>query len=241
MNEDLAVFEVDRLDCRLVAHRWAYAEAQVAEIDRRWAERIEANPALFDGPVLLACRAEVLSQGDERVLRLDAFETRFSRFLIWRDLGWPDKGVYNCFAMPAVRSSDGAFLVGEMARGHSAEGKRYFPGGTPDPSDIVEGGRVDLAGSLIRELAEEAGLPASEGVAAPGWTVIFDRQRIACLKRYDWPETAAALRERVRAHIASEAQPELCDVHMMPPGPWSDPRLPAFMTAYLSRAAAAEK
>jgi len=231
------IVEVDRLDCRLVAHRWDFAESEAAAIDRHWAERRERNPALYDGPVLLACRSEVLTEAGARVLRLDAFETRFSRFLGWRDMGWPDMSVFNCFAMPAVRSSDGAYLVGEMGPGHSAAGQRYFPGGTPDPDDVIAGDRVDLPGSLARELREEAGLPAEEGVAAESWTVIFDRQRVACIKVIDWPQTAAALRERVRGFLASEADPELSDIHMLAPGVHDDPRLPAFMAAFLARAA----
>ena len=237
MTDQARIVEVDRLDCRLVAHRWDFAEAHAEEIDRRWAERLRDNPALYDGPVLLACRAEIEEEAGERVLRLDAFETRFSRFLVWRLLGWPDESVFNCFAMPAVRASDGAFLVGEMGEGHSAAGLRYFPGGTPDPSDVLAGGAVDLMGSLVRELAEETGLPAAEGTAAPGWTVIFDRQRVACIKRFDWPEPAAALAERVRAFLAPEAKPELADVHMLAPGRHDDPRLPAFMVDFLARAA----
>jgi 8-oxo-dGTP pyrophosphatase MutT (NUDIX family) len=231
------IVDVDQIDCRLVAHRWAFAEEQADELDRRWRARLEKVPSLYDGPVLLACHAETTMRGDACVLRLDAFETRFSRFLCWRDLGWPDKSVFNCFAMPAVRASDGAYLVGEMGTAHSAAGQRYFPGGTPDPSDVVEGSRVDLAGSLIRELAEETGLSADEGRASGRWTVIFDRQRIACIQRIDWPAPAAALRERVRAFIAAEAKPELADVHLLPAGVYDAPRLPAFMTAYLAHAA----
>lgn len=237
MSIEPRIVDVDRLDCRLVDHRWRFAEARASEIDRHWAARCAQNPALYDGPVLLACRAEVVARDGARVLELDAFETRFSRFLSWRDFGWPDETVYNCFAMPAVRAMDGAYLVGEMGPGHSAAGQRYFPAGTPDPSDVVAGGAVDLDGSLVRELGEETGLPAQEGLAAPGWTVIFDRQRVACIRRIDWPAPAEEIRARVRRFLAAEANPELCDVHMMPPGAPDDPRLPAFMAAFLSRAA----
>ncbi|QGM97217.1 hypothetical protein [Methylocystis parvus] len=237
MSVEPSIVEVDRLDCRLVPHRWAFAEAEAATLDRNWAARVERNPTLFDGPVLLACRAEIGMEAGQRVLSLDAFETRFSRFLGWRDLGWPDRSVFNCFAMPAVRASDGSFLVGEMGPAHSAAGQRYFPGGTPDPSDVIAGGIVDLPGSLARELGEEAGLPAGEGAAAREWTVIFDGQRVACIKVIDWPDTAAALRARVRDFLAREAEPELCDVHMLQPGAHDDARLPAFMAAFLARAA----
>lgn len=236
MSDAPHIVEVDRLDCRLVAHRWAYAEEAGEEMDRHWAERVAGNPTLYDGPVLLACRAAIVAEAGQRTLRLDAFETRFSHFLGWRELGWRDTSVFNCFAMPAVRSSDGCYLLGEMGPGHSVAGYRYFPGGTPDPSDLIEGGVVDLEGSLVRELLEETGLHAAEGAAAPGWSVIFDGQRIACLKRLDWPAPAFEIRERVRAHIAQEAKPELSDAHMLAPGRHADPRLPPFMTAFLAHA-----
>lgn len=237
MTKGSRIFCVDSVECRLAPHRWEFAEARAEEIDRLWAARVRDNPALYDGPVLLACRMAVTTEGGRRVLQLDAFETRFSRFMVWRDLDWPDKDIYNCFAMPAVRASDGAFLVGEMGPGHSSAGRRYFPGGTPDPSDVVGNGVVDLAGSLVRELGEETGLAASEGVAAPDWTVIVDGQRIACIKQIRWPAPAAAILARVRAFIAAEAKPELSDAHMLHPGPQSDPRLPAFMVDYLAHAA----
>jgi len=237
VTTNLRIVDVDRVDCRLVAHRWAFAHARESDIDLHWAARRRENPSLYDGPVLLACRAEVAMRHGARVLRLDAFETRFSRFLAWRDFGWPDETVFNCFSMPAVRSSDGAYLVGEMGADHSCAGQIYFPGGTPDPSDVTADGAVDLTGSLIRELAEETGLPAADGVAAPGWTIVFDRQRVACLKRIDWPAPASEVAARARGFLSAETRPELAGVHMISSArALDDPRLPAFMVGLLSRA-----
>lgn len=234
---ELTITVVDRVECRLVAHRWAYAEEAAARMDAHWAARLEKTPAMYDGTVLLACGAALVRDQGVRVLRLHAFETRFSRFLAWREFGWLDKSVFNCFAMPAVRSSDGAWLLGEMGPNTSVAGQRYFPGGTPDPSDVTAAGVVDLLGSLRRELQEETGLSAEEGEEAEGWTVIFDGQRIACLKRIDWPQPASVLQARVRSFLAAEADPELADVHMLASGLHADPRLPGFMTAFLARAA----
>ncbi|MBI1981811.1 MAG: NUDIX hydrolase [Methylocystis sp.] len=234
----LEIVEVDRLDCRFVDHRWDFAEEGSARIERHWEERRRANPTLYDGSVLLACRvARVIGENGARTLRMSLFKTRFSRFLAWRDLGWPDKSVYNCFSMPAVRARDGAYLLGEMGPNHSFAGQLYFPCGTPDPSDIVAGGHVDLAGSLARELAEETGLAAAEARAAANWTVIFDRQNIACIKRLDFDAPSHALIAKVRAFLASESAPELADARMISnPEALSDHRLPVFMVAYLSRA-----
>jgi len=78
-------------------------------------------------------------------------------FLAWRDWGFPDKDVFNGFGMGALRCADGAFVMGEMA-GHTANaGRVYFPAGTPDLDDI-DGGMVDIVGSVTREVEEETGL-----------------------------------------------------------------------------------
>ncbi len=238
MTKPLRIIEVERLDCRLVAHRWGFEEARREEIDRHWAQARAQNPALYDGPILLACHAEETTAPDgARLLSMALFEARFSSFLAWRDFGWADETVFNCFAMPAIRSNDGAYLLGEMAPGHSSAGQIYFPGGTPDPSDIIENCRVDLDGSLKRELAEETGLDAAQGREGPGWTIVFDAQRIACLKRIDWDAPSAALRARVREFFSREKNPELSDAHMFSSADsLADPRLPRFMVGFLSRA-----
>ena len=236
MSRIARVATADRLDCRLVEHRWAFAERRAEEIDRFWRARVSANPALYDGPVLLARRVDerVDAQG-QATLFMDMFETRFSRFLAWRDFDFPDADVFNCFAMPAVRSADGAFLVGEMNATHSSAGALYFPAGTPDPSDL-RGQEVDLIGSLVRELAEEAGLSAGEGVMVPGWTLVYDRQRLACMKIIDHPASAADILHRVRSFLAREDNPELSGAQMISRhDQLADPRLPPFMTAFLEQ------
>src|SRR5882762_3146621 len=69
-------------------------------------------------------------------LRADYFETDFASFLAWRDWGFADKGVFNGFGMGALRSIDGAFVMGEMAAHTANAGRIYFPAGTPDLDDL---------------------------------------------------------------------------------------------------------
>ena len=237
MNQPIRTIQVGRLECRHLPQSWAFDIERGGEIDAHWARQTRDNPKLYDGLVLLSRNVNVSANAQgETILSMDFFETRFSRFLAWRDFGFPDASVYNCFAMPALRSSDGAFLLGEMAPFHSSAGQLYFPAGTPDMNDVVDG-RVDLEGSIIRELAEEAGLSARREELGAGWTVVFDLQRIACMKIIDWPEPAETILSRVRNFIASEDNPELANAHMISRrAQLDDPRLPEFMTAFLGEA-----
>ncbi len=109
------------------------------------------------------------------------FETDFRNFLAWRDFGFPDREVFNCFSMAALRSSDGAWLLGEMGQHTAIAGKIYFAAGTPDPSDIF-GDHVDLGASVAREMKEETGFSPREAPGVPGWRLVVDGQRIACMQ-----------------------------------------------------------
>ena len=90
-------------------------------------------------------------------------------FLTWRDQGFPDHTVFNGFGMGALRSNDGAFVLGEMAA-HTANGGRvYFPSGTPDLDDLRDG-MVDISGSIAREVEEEAGFEVARyGYCTVSW------------------------------------------------------------------------
>jgi 8-oxo-dGTP pyrophosphatase MutT (NUDIX family) len=140
--------------------------------------------------------------------------------------------------MAALRSHDGAFLLGEMAAGTANAGKIYFAAGTPDPSDIVDG-RVDLASSVMRELTEETGLDAAEVSIAEGWTAAIGLTRVAFMRdvRIDLPatEARALMIERMRAL----PDQELADMHIVRSKADIDPtRMPPFQVAFLQAALA---
>lgn len=225
---------VERLQCVVADHDWAFDRLRADEIDAHWAQRKAANPALYDGPVLLAHRVERRAESDgSATLRVEFFHTRFSRFLAWRDFGFPEDEVRNCFSMPALRSVDGAFLLGEMAAHHSAPGAIYFPAGTPDPSDIRDG-LVDLEDNLLRELREETGVAPHELRLEPRWTIVLAGPRVACLRIAHSPETAAALAQRVADYISSQAEPELAGVRMaFRRADLAEPRLLDFIRRFL--------
>lgn len=237
VKSECDIIQVDRLECRITQHNWAFEKERAQDILRYWRLSSERNPSLYDGRILLAQRIEADLSDAERILRVDFFETSFSAFIAWRDFGWPDKTVFNCFSQAAVCAREGAFLLGQMALDHSNAGAFYFPCGNPDLSDVCPSGMVDLRASLIRELREETGLEASEGQEARDWVIVFDGQRAACIRRFDWPVAHKALKERVDAFLSAQSQPELAGVvFLKDPAALEEIALPPFMKIYLNSA-----
>ncbi len=219
---------LDRLDLRFVPKPWPFAEQKRAEIDAFFAELQRENPALWNGRVLLMHR-HIVSNG---VFEGEYLETDYASFIAWHRWGGPSAGVRDCFSAAAVVSADGAVLLGEMGPHTANASKIYFPCGTPDPSDIVDG-KVDLAWSVERELKEETGIDIAELTAEPGWTAVLDGPLIVQVKTLRSPQPANALRARMLAHLASEQKPELSDILIVRGRQDYTPAMPSFVTAWL--------
>lgn len=219
---------LDRLEFRYSREPWKFAEARRAEIEAHFAGLCRANPHLWNGQVLLLRDFSL----EQAVFRGAYLQTDFASFIAWRDWNFPDGSMRNCFAQAALRSADGAFLLGVMG-GHTANaGKMYFVGGTPDPHDVV-GDTVDLTGSVVRELTEETGLTLADATPEPGWHAVFSGRRIAMLKVFNAPEPAIVLRQRVLEFLGREAQPELADLAIVRGPTDLDGRVPDFVSAFL--------
>src|SRR6516164_2481343 len=133
--------------------------------------------------------------------------------------------------MAALRSADGAFLLGEMAQHTVNAGQIYFPAGTPDPSDIFDD-RVDLDASARRELFEETGVSADEASVAPGWTLVFTPQRIACMKLMTLPVAASEAKAEIEAYLARDPHAEFSRMHIVRgPRDIDLSRVPVFVAA----------
>ncbi len=168
------------------------------------------------------------------------FLTAFRNFLAWRDFGFPDAAVYNCFAMAALRSSDGAWLLGEMG-GHTMNaGKIYFAAGTPDRNDIF-GARVDLSLSVAREMTEETGFSPGEAAPAEGFRLVVEGQKLACMQQRSLALTADAACARVQEFLAADPDPELARlVAVRGEADLDAAAMPSFVVAYLRDAFAAQ-
>jgi 8-oxo-dGTP pyrophosphatase MutT (NUDIX family) len=230
-NPDAHIVLVDRLDLGLAPYRWRFAEDRRYDIEAHFAARRKATPQLWNGRVLMM-RDLAIADG---TLHGVFFEAGFAEFTAWRDWNCPgsDQNVVNCFSMGALRTSDGAYLLGVMSNGTASAGQIYFPAGTPDLED-VRGDTVDLLGNVVREIAEETGLTPADYTMRPGWHTVIAGSYVALMKLIDVPRAAKEVRESMLRHLASEPQPELSDIRIVRSAADFDAKMPRVVTAYLS-------
>ena len=227
------ILAIDALDLRFAPRPWPFAAAEAERIAEHWRARVAAQPRLYNGRVLLLGRHAIEPRRQGLALTGDYFETDYAEFLAWRDFGFPDREVANAFAMAALVGTDGGFLLGEMAAHTANAGRIYFPAGTPDPDDVFAG-RVDLAASALRELGEETGIAPEAVACEPGWTVVYDPPRIACMKVMRLAEPAAQAKARVEAFLAADPDAELAAMRIVrSPADLDRARTPSFVADFL--------
>ncbi|MGR7994794.1 NUDIX hydrolase [Xanthobacter sp. ZOL 2024] len=229
-TEGRRVVPVRGLDLVLEPGGWPEAEAFRSEIDAHFAQRRAVNPHLWNGAVLLLRDYEM----DDGHLRGRFRQTDFATFLWWRDRGWPqDMQALNAFSLAAIEGADGAFLMGVMGPHTASAGCVYFPGGTPDLSNVTPAGQVDLEASAWQELREETGLGAADVAQDLGFVAVFDGPRLALMRRLVLRRPAAAAAAQVRDFLAREALPELTDMMLVRgPGDFT-PQMAPFALAYM--------
>lgn len=224
--------EIDSVDARVTPFIWTDTDVHRADIQRYWDDFARGQSGVFNGTVLLQHRGAV----EGRVFRAEYFATEYRNMLGFMRLDFDTPGVRNGFGMAALRARDGAFLLGQMGLHTANPGKIYFAAGTPDLDDVVDG-RVDLAGSVVRELCEETGLTEDDVDIGQGWTCLTLHKRVAFMRpvSIDLPATEARrlMLERMRAG----GDDELSDIVIIRPGEATDnPLMPDFMRAYLAYA-----
>jgi 8-oxo-dGTP pyrophosphatase MutT (NUDIX family) len=223
------IIHLDRIEISAEPFCWEFAAIRRTEISEHFANLKRKRSAVWNGRVLLLKRFWIR----HATLFGSCFETDYASFIAWHNWNCPDPTVYNFFAVAALRTADGAYLVGEMAPYTAGGGRLYFPGGTPDPSAIDARSAFDPLDHLSRELREETGISIDELDAEPGWVVVRDRCSLALIRRLTSRENADDLRRRVMRHVKGEQQPELSDVRIVRGPAQLDARMPTFMTAFL--------
>ena len=221
------IVPVERVEITVAPWQWEFAVKRRAEIDAHFAVRQQRQP-LWNGRVILLKDYRI----ENGMLSGSGFETDFASFVAWRDWNFPDRDVFNVFAMAAVRAADGGYLLGQMADHTASAGFLYFPCGTPDLEDVSDG-KLDLEGSAARELFEETGTDITTLAAEPGWSLVREQNFIALIKRLTSAENAQQLRTRILYYLASGTHSELSDIRVVSGRGDLTAQVPAFVAAFL--------
>ena len=222
------IHRVTTLDLKVEPWTWPFAKPRRDEIDAHFAEQQRDKPALWNGRILLG-RDATFAGGH---LAACYFETDFASLLAWRDWGFPDRTAFNGFGMGALRSADGAFVLGEMGHHTANAGRIYFPAGTPDPDDVSDG-VLDIAASIGREVEEETGLAPADYEARAHWDCVVSGATIAMIRVLDVNSSGDELKHRIEANLARQPEPELSAIRLVRNRAELTSAMPPFVTAFL--------
>ncbi|MGJ4948114.1 NUDIX hydrolase [Bradyrhizobium sp. HKCCYLS20291] len=225
---DVVIHRVTTLDLKVEPWDWPFARERRDDIAAHFAEHQREKPGLWNGRILLGRDARF--DGDRFAARY--FETDFASLLAWRDWGFPDRTAFNGFGMGALRSADGAFVLGEMGAHTANAGRLYFPAGTPDLDD-VRNGMLDLAANVAREVEEETGLTPADYQAAAHWDCVVTGASIALMRVLDAAESGDVLQRRIEANLAAQNEPELTGIRLVRSRGDLTAAMPRFVTAFL--------
>lgn len=224
------IVPIKALDCRLDPVPWSFAEENGPAIAANWQKFIADKPASFNGRILLQHRWAL----EDGVYTGRYLETDYASFIAWRDFGHPGVAMRNGFSMAALRTRDGAYLLGVMGAGTANAGKIYFAAGTPDREDLRPDGTIDLAGSVLREMGEETGLMPDEVSMLPEWTGVIHGVRAAFMRPVLIDLPAEEARKLILARLPTLHEEELSDIYIARGPADIDPvRMPPFQVAYL--------
>ena len=219
----MRVEPIAALDLSLDDDVWAFAEEERDRIASHWREISSRNARIWNGEVLICTSFHV----EHETLTARFARTDYASFIAWRDWGWPDASVRNCFGAPAVFSADGALVFGVMAPHTLNGGMLYPPSGSLEPRDVRRDGTVDVLGSIVTELLEETGLDAA--AAEQGELLaIFDGPRLAVVRKLVFPLSFDEIQARFADHVSKEAVPELLRLEAIRGLSQIDSRMPGF-------------
>lgn len=219
------IFPISEIDIRMAPGAYPFPPELRAAIADHWAGELSRNPHLWNGRVL-SMIAPTWPDGvriEDGVFRARVLEDEYAAYLAWRGWNYPEIGIRNGFGSGLIKSSDGALIYGEMGPRTANAGRIYPPGGSLEPRDVLEGGRVDIIRSIELEIAEETGLSIADAGEGETFAAFWGPQ-ISIARVYHFRETAEELVEIIRENMKSLEHEELADVHIIRKPEDIDPR-----------------
>ncbi len=200
----LSVFPVGRAEIAVDdgAHPFHLAEQGAAA--EHWETATALNPALYNGRMVLQRDVNIR----DGVIRTRTHVVPYSTFLWWRQNR--SEGAFHLHAWPVIVSSDGALIAIRMGAHTANPGKVYFPAGSLEEEDIVDGA-CDLEANMAREVMEETGLDLRTAAPGTGLHALHARRVICVFRLFHFAVAAETLMKRIREHIRNDPDPEIDD------------------------------
>lgn len=174
-----------------------------AAIEANWKLEHAANPAFFDGRMVMLSELIYL---DGRITGR-CHEVRFATMLFWRK-NRHHLGVEHCFAVAALVASDNAMVAIRMGAHTANPGRVYFAAGSFERQDFM-GERADPYSNMRREVLEETGLDLDAFERDPVWHIYSKDNATALFRRFKMPDPADAVAGRIATHVAADPHPEI--------------------------------
>lgn len=151
----IELFDVERLQLTEVVEP-PLSPSDEAARDSVWNKAVQANPALFDGPVV-ACGG--LEWTGPLMVRLGWVRVTYRHYALRRVPG--ATALPSLFVNVVQPTDDGRVLAARMSPSTAAPGRWQLPGGSVEPPRDGEAlNEPALAGQAARELLEELGIDA---------------------------------------------------------------------------------
>ena len=174
--------------------------ADEAARDHAWNKALQANPSLFDGPVVVCAGTQ---WEGPRSLLLSWARVTYRHYAL-RHVPGNTSWLPSLFVNVVQPTTSGRVLVARMSSSTAAPGRWQLPGGSLEPPHEHETlDEAALRRHAARELVEETGLdlPPEE---LSLWAVTRGEHRSVGLTFLAPPRSAAAVHERFEAVTAAE-------------------------------------
>jgi len=181
-----------------------FEKAHAEAIAAHWQTEKAAQPALFNGRLLMFSALEIKAGMLEGRCHL----ADYASFLYWRSIR-PHPGVVHCFAHPALVSSDDALVAVRMGAHTANAGKVYFAAGSLEEADLRDDGVIDVDANMQREVLEETGIDLTQLAHEPGYHALATTAGTVIFRRYRLDQTADAISRAMTAHVARDPEPEI--------------------------------
>ncbi|TIL67989.1 hypothetical protein [Mesorhizobium sp.] len=197
------ILPVDAVDVRLDPGPHPFERDNAQAIAENWRRETAANPALFDGTVVLL--SALRYRDSSLVGRCHA--VRYSTFMLWRG-NRQVAGAEHAYAHAMLVAGDNALVAIRMASHTVNAGRVYFAAGSFEPTDFRDG-LVDVDFNMIREVREETGLDLAGAMRGKRYYALSTATGTVIFRRYRETASADEVAQRISAFVATEAEPEI--------------------------------